>query len=576
MKEPKKELPPRLQQIKFYFDLLDESTDGYLYATDVQHRCIMLSSRLSRDFNLPCGVVHDFDRIWVPLIHPRDRHIFLDAMDEMMVQHTTNVHDVEYRIRNPRGEYVWMRCRGRLLTDKEGEPLFFAGEMARLSERSQADALTGLLNKYGFEHSIKNALRDYHEKNQGGAIMILGMDNFKIINETYNRYFGDEILKNVAEQIENMLPDSLPLYKLDGDEFAVVLPGADTDTVNKFYHNVQTYMARQQFIDGKVFFCTMSAGTVFYPQGGKDYLVLHKHAEAALDLAKRDGKNRNVIFTREQYNRWLRAMSMRDTLKTAVEQGCEGFSLFYQPQVSADKRELIGAEALLRWRNPKGRMVSPMEFVPILEETKMMLPVGRWVLLEALRQCKEWQKVKPDFHMSINVSYVQMKDPDFFATIGDTIKALELDPKTVTLELTESTIVADWSFLNDRFSEFRQQGVAVAMDDFGTGYSSLAYLKNLSCDIVKIDRAFVKGITDSEFDRELVNYTVSLCHSAGMQVCIEGVEEHDVYEVVASECGADYIQGYLFGRPESPETFAEKFLTIKGELPEVEKVGRKR
>ena len=565
--EKRTPLSPILRRIKFYFDILTHTSESYLYATDFQNKVVMLSPNMVEDLNLPSTVLPDMEKYWQPLIHPEDRAAYHKAVEDMAVRRISDSHDLEYRVKDRRGDYVWIHCRGRLLRSGDGAMSFFAGLMVRMGRRNQADALTGLLNKYQFEHAVKLALNEFRETKTGGALMVLGLDNFKIVNETYNRLFGDQVLKTVARQIENILPPAFTLYRLDGDEFGIVYPGASPEDMEKLFMSIQKCMTRPQTLDGKMYFCTISGGTVFYPQSGKDYLVLHKHAEAALDLAKRDGKNQNCVFSREQYNRWVRSLSMRDDLKRSVENGCEGFSLFYQPQVAARTQELIGAEALLRWKNPKGRMVAPMEFIPILEETKMIIPVGRWVAEEALRVCKKWQEQLPGFRMSVNVSYEQIKDAAFQEFIAEVISRSGMDPATVTLELTESTIVSDWNFLNQQFDAFRKQGINIAMDDFGTGYSSLAYLKNLSCDTVKIDRAFVKEILDNEFDRRLVDYTVRLCHSVDIEACIEGVEREDEYEFLVKECKADVIQGYLFGRPEAPADFEEKFL-----LPAVQKV----
>lgn len=311
-------------------------------------------------------------------------------------------------------------------------------------------------------------------------------------------------------------------------------------------------------------FCTISCGTVIYPQAGKDYLVLYKHAEAALDLAKHDGKNNNCLFSKENYNRWVRSISMQEDLRVSVEKGCEGFSLFYQPQVDAVTHKLIGAEALLRWCNPKGRMVSPMEFIAILESTKLIIPVGKWIFETAVKQCLEWQKVNPGMSISVNLSYEQVKEASFKEFIKTCLEKYNVDPKLIVLELTESTIVSDWGNLNKLFDELRQQGIRIAMDDFGTGYSSLAYLKNLSCDIVKIDRAFVTHIAESEndFDRRLVSYAIDLCHSVGIHCCIEGVETEEEYTLLRDRCHADTIQGYYYGRPEAPEIFEEKYFYL--------------
>ncbi len=556
-------LSPCLRRFKFFFDLLKQTTDNYLFFADMQEDLVIVSPNLVQDFDLPAEVMQDFDTYWAPLVHPEERSVYLAAIRGLMKTKSIFEHNMEYRVKTRQGEYAWIRCRGRVGMDREGNPSIFAGMMFRMAQRNQADEVTGLLNKYQFEHAVKLALGQYRATGEGGAILAFGLDNFKIVNETYNRVVGDIVLKRVGELIANVLPTPLTLFKLDGDQFAVIYPGASEQDVADIFASVQSTLSRPQDINGHQYFCTASCGTVFYPTAGKDYLVLHKHAEAAMDIAKREGKNRNILFSKDQYNRWVRSISMRDSLWDSVENGCLGFSLYYQPQISAVDQKLIGAEALLRWKNPKGRMVAPMEFIPILEETKLIIPVGKWIFEEAVKVCKRWRHIVPEFKVSVNMSYEQVKDLSFKNFVTECLLRHDMPPESVILELTESKIVADWSFINKQFDSFRKQGIAIAMDDFGTGYSSLASLKYLSCDIVKIDREFVKKILENDFDRKLVQYVVALCHSIGIKCCIEGVEEEAEYELLTRECKADSIQGYLFGHPESVENFEEKFLQME-------------
>ena len=556
-------LSPCLRRFKFFFDLLKQTTDNYLFFADMQEDLVIVSPNLVQDFDLPAEVMYDFDTYWAPLVHPEERSVYLAAIRGLMKTKSIFEHNMEYRVKTRQGEYAWIRCRGRVGMDREGNPSIFAGMMSRMAQRNQADEVTGLLNKYQFEHAVKLALGQYRATGEGGAILAFGLDNFKIVNETYNRVVGDIVLKRVGELIANVLPTPLTLFKLDGDQFAVIYPGASEQDVADIFASVQSTLSRPQDINGHQYFCTASCGTVFYPTAGKDYLVLYKHAEAAMDIAKREGKNRNILFSKDQYNRWVRSISMRDSLWDSVENGCLGFSLYYQPQISAVDQKLIGAEALLRWKNPKGRMVAPMEFIPILEETKLIIPVGKWIFEEAVKVCKRWCHIVPEFKVSVNMSYEQVKDLSFKNFVTECLLRHDMPPESVILELTESKIVADWSFINKQFDSFRKQGIAIAMDDFGTGYSSLASLKYLSCDIVKIDREFVKKILENDFDRKLVQYVVALCHSIGIKCCIEGVEEEAEYELLTRECKADSIQGYLFGHPESVENFEEKFLQME-------------
>ncbi len=558
-------LSPLLKRLKLYFDLLKRTTSGYLYVVDLENKVALTSPNIVRDFGIPAETMEflEFRRAWRSIMHPTERERVTEVFDAVL-QGRVKEGCVEFRARTRKGDYEWVECRCAAALDREGKKTLYAGIFRLMGQRNRADAVTGLLNKYQLEQRMKAALDEARETGRGGALMILGIDNFKIVNEAYNRSFGDQVLREVAQRIKKILSTDFRLYKLDGDEFGIVYPGADEADVENLYRSIQTALLEPQPIQDRQYFCTMSGGTVFFPQFGKEYLVLHKYAEAALTFAKQSGKNKNCIFSKELYNRWLRSLTAREDIRRSVEDGCRGFSLCFQPQVGADSQRIIGAEALLRWQNSKGRMVAPMEFIPLLEETQLMIPVGKWIADTAVGICRKWQEIIPDFRMSINLSYVQLRDPSFKDAVKACVERYGVDPKSIILELTEHTVTSDWNFINREFASLRECGLKIAMDDFGRGCSSLAMFKNLSCDIVKIDRAFVKEILSSDFDRRIVEYTVELCHSVGMSVCIEGVETEEEYELLTKTCKVDSIQGYLFGRPETQQGFEEKFLTHKG------------
>ena len=558
-------LSPLLKRLKLYFDLLKRTTSGYLYVVDLENKVALTSPNIVRDFGIPAETMEflEFRRAWRSIMHPTECERVTEVFDAVL-QGRVKEGCVEFRARTRKGDYEWVECRCAAALDREGKKTLYAGIFRLMGQRNRADAVTGLLNKYQLEQRMKAALDEARETGRGGALMILGIDNFKIVNEAYNRSFGDQVLREVAQRIKKILSTDFRLYKLDGDEFGIVYPGADEADVENLYRSIQTALLEPQPIQDRQYFCTMSGGTVFFPQFGKEYLVLHKYAEAALTFAKQSGKNKNCIFSKEVYNRWLRSLTAREDIRRSVEDGCRGFSLCFQPQVGADSQRIIGAEALLRWQNSKGRMVAPMEFIPLLEETQLMIPVGKWIADTAVGICRKWQKIIPDFRMSINLSYVQLRDPSFKDAVKACVERYGVDPKSIILELTEHTVTSDWNFINREFASLRECGLKIAMDDFGRGCSSLAMFKNLSCDIVKIDRAFVKEILSSDFDRRIVEYTVELCHSVGMSVCIEGVETEEEYELLTKTCKVDSIQGYLFGRPETQQGFEEKFLAHKG------------
>jgi EAL domain-containing protein (putative c-di-GMP-specific phosphodiesterase class I) len=253
----------------------------------------------------------------------------------------------------------------------------------------------------------------------------------------------------------------------------------------------------------------------------------------------------------------LREFEISELLRQAVEDNFRDFEVFCQPQVDATTGKLQGGEALLRWKCEKYGVVAPTEFIPILEDTNLILPVGRWVFETAVEQTKVWTKFLPDFKMSVNVSYIQLFDAGFVDFIKHTIEESGIPFENMVIELTESRFITDKDMLRNTFREIRCLGIEVAMDDFGTGYSSLEILKEFPADIVKIDRAFVKNIKNSTFDMTFIKFIVELCHNAGIKVCLEGVEEIEEMRAV-SGMNLDFIQGYLFGKPQNHNSFGRE------------------
>ena len=510
-------LSPVLKQHKFIFDLMKNTTSDFTFMMDPAADIFLAAPAFVQTYGLPAETLVHVADVLEPLVYIQDRKP-LEALFSSL-DHLTEGRDrqLDFRMRDAKGDFSWLRLKGRLGFAGDGTPNLFVGTISQLARRSAADSVTGLLNRYQFIEDLGTALRTARETGGGGGLLVMGIDNFRTVNEAFNHEVGDIILRQLSERILQNIPRKLSLYRLDGDEFGLIYPDADEEMLKEFFARVQREFAHPQVYDGRQYIVTVSAGMVFYPQSARDPLVLHKYAQAALDAAKAGGKNRINEFSKEVYNRWLRSLTIQEQILQDVKAGCRNFELYFQPQVAGDDQHLVGAETLLRWKNNKGRMVAPMEFIRILEETKTIVPVGRWIFE----------------HMPADA---------------------------VVLELTESKIVSDLKFVNAQFDAFRRRGIKVAMDDFGTGYSSLSSLKNLNCDIVKIDRAFVMRILENHFDRKLVEYTVDLCHSIGMTTCIEGVERQDEYDCLVKICKTDTIQGYLFGRPEPQDIFEQKFL----------------
>lgn len=421
--------------------------------------------------------------------------------------------------------------------------------------------MTGLYNKYEFEGDIKKYLVDHMEVDTIG-IMILDLDSFKNINDLYDRSFGDEVLRITAQKVSSILPANAKLYRLDGDEFGVLCMGCGEEAGREIFTKIQQVFHKQQEYSGRKYYCTISAGYTTYPKDGVNYLELLKCANYSLEHSKLMGKNRMTVFSKDILCRRERRLELVELLRESMDRGFAGFSIHYQPQVDTQTGSLQGAEALARWHCSKYGDISPGEFIPLLEQSGMIMNMGRWIFCHAAAQCREWCRYMPDFQMSINLSYMQLSEDDVISYIEDTLKELGLPPSHVVMELTETYLAtADEETLR-MLNDMKAAGIRVAMDDFGVGYSSLFSLKTIPVDIVKIDRGFVKGITSDLFNATFIRSITELCHDVGKQVCLEGVETGEEYLAV-KELGMEYIQGFYFGRPEPPDVFEKRLKCLK-------------
>ena len=421
-----------------------------------------------------------------------------------------------------------------------------------------ADKVTGLLNRSSFDHDREQLMRRSAASKETGALIIFGLDNFRLINETYDHTVGDLALKKIGEKVSQILPENLNFYRLDGDMFALLWPGATEDDAAIIYASTRICLKTVQAEDERIF-CTASSGAAFYPQDGSDAVNLRRHAEAALGMAKQRGRDRMVIFNEEAFKKMRHFIHMQAAFKESIEKGCENFLLYYQPMMDPSDGSVMGAETLLRWLDKDDGIISPAEFIPDLERSRLIVPVGRWTLKNAARTCKRWQQLNPDFKMGVNISLFQLEDYTFYDFVSETMREYGLKPGSIILELTSSQTVENWDYVNDQVRRFKRLGIHIAMDNFGSGYSSLMLLKSFDCEYVKIDRTFVKDIEESDYDKKLVKMTIDFCHDVNKKVVVEGVETKDACQFLKEECIADALQGYYFSRP-IPEMNFEDYL----------------
>ncbi|HBF2857990.1 TPA: GGDEF and EAL domain-containing protein [Clostridioides difficile] len=540
-----------LDHIEIFFELLSQSTEDYIFFWDINRNKFKISSAIFDEFNLSKEIESDLVNCWSKIVYPDDVQIWKDDIQELL-HGKKGEHNLEYRLINKYEEIVWISCRGKVYVSDDPKTIFLVGRIKNIGEKNKFDSITGTWNREQFEHRINYLIKEKIYKN--GSMFIMDIDNFKNINEKYGHSYGDKVLRAIATEVLEYLPKDVRLYRLDGDEFAFFYPMCTKETIEKIYEKIQMYTNTQHEIESNKYYCTVTAGVAMYPEDGDNYLDLFKHADIALDIAKISGKNRIKFFSQELYENKLKVISMQQKLRECVENNFNDFELFFQPQVNAVTKEVIGAEVLLRWHSSTYGEVSPVEFIPILEQSNLIIPVGKWIIKEAVKQCKEWHKINPDFKISVNVSYIQLKEDFFRDFIVECLVEYQLRPEFLILELTENCWIPDINLLNDKFISLKGIGVYIAIDDFGTGYSSLNYLKELSVNIIKIERSFVKNITYNSYEYTFLEYIIKLAHIINLKVCVEGIESYEEYDIVKS-LGVDIIQGFLFGRPVSASEF---------------------
>ena len=527
------------------YHALVRSTDDFIYVCDMKTGVFHYSPQQVAEFELPGEIVENPLPFWKELIHPDDWERFKKVNMELG-KCEKDSHLIEFRARNRRGEYIWLRCRGQLMRDPEGAPALFAGIMTPLGRQNKVDPLTQLLNRSQFVNDLNRMMKE--DMVEQMAVMVLDVDSFRRINEVFDRKFGDQMLKDLGRIILGILPGNAALYRMEKDKMGVILENGSAEECMELYRAIQkTLKNLREWRQNKVT-VGISGGCAMYPADGVTVDELCRYADYALQYAKSHGKNRLEIFSKQILEGKKRSLSLLYSLQKAVIQDYEGFSLYYQPQVDARTCRITGVEALLRWKDETGHPVSPAEFIPVMEENGMIIPVGMWVMRTALEAGRLWVKEDPLFPVSVNVSALQILEEDFTAVLKQTVEEKEFPYQNLIIELTESCMAKNLCMFEERFEELRALGIRVAMDDFGTGYSSLELLKTAPVDIVKIDRGFVRNILNSTFDAAFISFVVAICHDAGIKVCLEGVETAVEYEFL-KERDLDSFQGYCFGRP---------------------------
>lgn len=539
-------------------EIIAECMDDYLYVLDLQNNKMEISQSALDRFMISETQMRNAKQEIMSAVYEEDRAMFEKHMQAVM-DGKEKVHDIHYRWLDKNGLPVWVNCRGVVIDDEDGKPGYLVGCLNETGNQRRADNVTGLLG--GMEFC--DYLRSQKKPVTTGFLMYIGIDDFAAVNGTHGSNYGDYVLKSVADCMKECLSGNQRLYHLIADQYVIVdLDSTSMDDAiqlkKRIGEKIDEFIISEKY---EVVF-SVSAGVIDASTVAEGYEECRKKFEFSLKKAKQMGKNNIYFYRQEDYEKFQRNGRIISALRSSIANGCEGFEVYYQPIVDCVSGRVIGAEALMRYTmvTEEGKeWLSPVEFIPLLEKTGLIIPAGRFVLNEAAKMCREIQQYIPEFKVNVNISCYQIEHGKIADRILAAVNDNGLAPDHICIEMTESGFMD----MTPAFCKFRkvleENGIQFVIDDFGTGYSNLHCISDMNPGYVKMDKDFTAKAMSCERDYELFKKIIEMVHSIGIRICVEGIEEED-WHLKMKELQADYLQGYFFGKPCEKKKFMEEFV----------------
>ncbi|WP_139491662.1 putative bifunctional diguanylate cyclase/phosphodiesterase [Brevibacillus dissolubilis] len=426
---------------------------------------------------------------------------------------------------------------------------------------SHYDSLTKLPNRRSFRKTLQRIVEEARERGEKVAVMFLDVDRFKQINDTLGHSLGDLLLRCVAERLQACVRQGDTVARLSGDEFTVILPNIQQlSDVDEIARQILSTMATPLILEGQELFVTCSIGISIFPDDGDCFEEILQNADLAMYRSKESGKNRFHYYTASLNYTAYEKLKLENELRKSLAR--EEFLLHYQPRIDLASHKIISVEALVRWQHPEMGLVAPAKFIPLAEETGLIIPLGEWVLRTACKQNKAWQTAgHPPIPIAVNLSVQQFQQKDLVETIERILVETDLSPHYLELEVTESIPLLDVNSSIDKLKRLKDRGIKISIDDFGTGYSSLHYLKRFPIHALKIDRTFVHNLTIDPYDSDIITCIIAMAHSLRVKVIAEGVETEAQRSFLVDQ-NCDEIQGFLFSPPVPSDEMAALFTTF--------------
>ena len=429
----------------------------------------------------------------------------------------------------------------------------------KIEQQAYTDFLTGLYNRMCCERDLARQIDQAKKTNEVGALCYLDLDDFKHINDGLGHQYGDVLLKAISHSLQRIEGIQNNCYRMGGDEFVIVIPPEQYRRFDRIEEDIRQIFAKPWFLKDTDYYCTMSMGIVTFPDFGDSVADLIKKADIAMYEAKKSGKNRVARYNEGINSASGRRLDMEKNMRDATVDGYKEFEVYYQPIIDVqDGVACAGAEALIRWNSAKLGFIPPAEFIPLAEYLGLINPIGNYVLKEACACCRKWNDAGYPYKVNVNLSVVQLLQADVVEVVEKVIKETGIEPRYLTLEVTESLAINDMERMKKILDSIKALGVKIALDDFGTGYSSLNHIREIPFDMIKVDQSFVKELADDAYSQSFVKMVAELAETLGVNICVEGIETEAQYQVVRN-MKVKYIQGYYFDRPMKCEDFEAKY-----------------
>jgi diguanylate cyclase (GGDEF)-like protein/PAS domain S-box-containing protein len=534
---------------KVFEAFANSSESRYVFLCDLEKNLSRWSKSCVDMFNMPSEYMENADVIWEERLHPNDKARYRKSINDLMDGKISS-HEMTYRVKNKTGEYVACSCKGQIIKDDDGTPLYFAGTIDNHGIASDYDSVTNLFTSY----KLINTLREYKEDKTKYSILFVGLSHFAEINKVYGFSFGNKVLKSFANHLLDYVEDA-EIFYAGGTKFTLIFPDYSIKDIERVYKEIEEYARYSVAVDNNKITLSISGSCSVVENYRVDEHTVFSSGIVALIESKEQKHGELVVFSAGNTGDHEKIVLM-NTLRNCINDGCKGFYLCYQPVVDANTEKVIGAETLARWNMEPFGNIPPNSFIEWLETDPIFYDLSNWIMKNALTTWKDTiLPSHPELLLSINLSYMQMDRREFRGDVTRILDETGFPTGNLVFELTERCRLLDMHFLKNELSYLKSKGIRITLDDFGTGFSALNLLLNLPIDIIKLDKAFAAGLDNSIEKRYIVDAVLSCAKNLNILTTVKGVETPRMRDILV-KYGAGTLQGYMY----SPALIIDKFV----------------